>query len=41
VLILTKPLGMQVAVNAHQWLRFSEKFDKIASVITENEGKLE
>lgn len=38
VLILTKPLGIQVAVNAHQWLRLPEKYEKIASIISKNEG---
>lgn len=31
VLVLTKPLGTQVAVNAHQWLG-TPKFERIASV---------
>jgi selenide,water dikinase len=36
LLVLTKPLGTQVAVNAHQWLGRPE-FDKIKDVITESE----
>merc|ERR1739838_402699 len=35
VLILTKPLGTQIAVNAHQWMdQKSERWDKISHVIT-------
>lgn len=33
VLVLTKPLGTQVSVNAHQWIG-REKFDRIASVVS-------
>ena len=38
--MLTKPLGTQVAVNAHQWLdRGKAKYwDRIKGVITEEEG---
>lgn len=39
MLVLTKPLGTQIAVNAHQWLDFPEKFDRIKSVINEAETK--
>eukprot|EP00054_Salpingoeca_dolichothecata_P013024 m.72455 g.72455 ORF g.72455 m.72455 type:complete len:322 (+) comp20255_c1_seq3:477-1442(+) len=38
VLVLTKPLGTQVAVNAHQWLG-RPQFDKIKDIITEDEVK--
>jgi len=44
VLVLTKPLGTQVAANAHQWLRakgrgqpVGEKWDKIKGVVSEAE----
>ena len=40
VLVITKPLGTQIAVNAHQWLDFPERwsrwvtiFDKILKLI--------
>ena len=39
VLVLTKPLGTQIAVNAHQWLDDDEKFDKIRKVISQEEVK--
>lgn len=41
VLVLTKPLGTQVAVNAHQWMDYSnqDKWNKIKLVITEEECK--
>lgn len=29
VLVLTKPLGTQVAVNAHQWLENPDRWNKI------------
>lgn len=29
VLVLTKPLGTQVAVNAHQWLEQPERWNRI------------
>jgi len=34
VIVLTKPLGTQIAVNAHQWLDSSERWKKIESVVT-------
>lgn len=34
VLVLTKPLGTQIAVNAHQWLDFPEKWARIKHVIS-------
>lgn len=39
VLVLTKPLGTQVAVNAHQWLEIPEKWSKIKMVTSESEVK--
>ena len=39
VLVLTKPLGTQIAVNAHQWLHIPEKWERIKDVITPDEGK--
>merc|ERR1719348_865314 len=40
VLVLTKALGTQVAVNTHQWLELGgEKWDKISSVTNETEVK--
>ncbi|CAL8132507.1 unnamed protein product [Orchesella dallaii] len=37
LLVLTKPLGTQIAVNAHQWLDMPEKWDRIKGVISEAE----
>ncbi|KAL6482784.1 hypothetical protein MHYP_G00076560 [Metynnis hypsauchen] len=37
VLVLTKPLGIQVAVNAHQWMDIPEKWNKIKLVISKEE----
>lgn len=37
VLVLTKPLGTQIAVNAHQWLDQPEKWKKIQSVVSPEE----
>ncbi|KAF7663927.1 hypothetical protein LDENG_00194600 [Lucifuga dentata] len=39
VLVLTKPLGTQVAVNAHQWLDQPERWNKIKLVVTKEEVK--
>ncbi|KAJ8400885.1 hypothetical protein AAFF_G00392390 [Aldrovandia affinis] len=39
VLVLTKPLGTQVAVNAHQWLDMPEKWNKIKLVVSKEEVK--
>lgn len=39
VLVLTKPLGTQVAVNAHQWLEQPERWNKIKLVVTKEEVK--
>jgi selenide,water dikinase len=40
VLVLTKPLGTQIAVNAHQWLENSEMFSRISNVVTVDNVKL-
>ncbi|XP_078520652.1 selenide, water dikinase 2-like [Lissotriton helveticus] len=40
VLVLTKPLGTQVAVNAHQWLDNPERWNKIKLVVSEEEVEL-
>lgn len=37
VLVLTKPLGTQIAVNAHQWLDQPKWWDKIKDVITKEQ----
>lgn len=39
LLILTKPLGIQMAVNAHQWINGHQpdKWSKISSVVTEQD----
>ncbi|CAF0825077.1 unnamed protein product [Rotaria sordida] len=37
VLILTKPLGTQVAVNAHQWIENPDRWNRIKSVVTEDD----
>ncbi|XP_055327510.1 inactive selenide, water dikinase-like protein isoform X2 [Paramacrobiotus metropolitanus] len=40
VLILTKPLGTQIAVNAHQWLTTNpEKAAKVRTILTDEEVK--
>uniref|UniRef100_A0A915J2P7 Selenide, water dikinase n=1 Tax=Romanomermis culicivorax TaxID=13658 RepID=A0A915J2P7_ROMCU len=40
VLILTKPLGIQLAVNAHQWMeQFPEKFERLKGVLDEKQTK--
>jgi selenide,water dikinase len=39
VLVLTKPLGTQVAVNAHQWIEKADKWSKIKMVVTEEDVK--
>ncbi|KAK2113291.1 Selenide, water dikinase 2 [Saguinus oedipus] len=41
VLVLTKPLGTQVAVNAHQWLDNLERWNKVKIVISREEVELE
>lgn len=40
VLVLTKPLGTQVAANAHQWLDNPEKWNKIKMVVSREEVEL-
>jgi len=37
VLVLTKPLGTQIAVNVHQWVNKAERWDKVKDVITEEQ----
>lgn len=39
VLVLTKPLGTQVAVNLHQWIGNEEKWAYVMSVVTEEEAE--
>lgn len=36
---MTKPLGTQVAVNAHQWIENPDRWNRIKSVITEDEAR--
>uniref|UniRef100_A0A8D2K1B9 selenide, water dikinase n=1 Tax=Theropithecus gelada TaxID=9565 RepID=A0A8D2K1B9_THEGE len=40
VLVLTKPLGTQVAVAVHQWLDIPEKWNEIKLVITQEDVEL-
>ena len=37
VLVLTKPLGTQVAAHAYQWLENAEKWNKIKLVVTDED----
>jgi len=37
VLVLTKPLGTQIAVNVHQWVDKPERWDMVKDVITKDE----
>jgi len=37
VIILTKPLGTQICVNAHEWLFKEQRWDKIKDIITVEE----
>lgn len=37
VLVLTKPLGTQVAGNAHQWLDQPERWNRIKLVVSEED----
>lgn len=39
VLVLTKPLGTQVAVNAHQWIDIPERWEKVKDITTVEEVK--
>lgn len=34
VIVLTKPIGTQIAVNAHQWLDEPDRWDKIKDVVS-------
>ncbi len=38
-MVLTKPLGTQVAVNAHQWLDKKERWNRIKLVISDEEAR--
>ncbi|XP_055145483.1 selenide, water dikinase 1-like isoform X2 [Symphalangus syndactylus] len=40
VLVLTKPLGTQMAVAVHQWLDIPEKWNKIKLVVTQEDVEL-
>ena len=37
VLVLTKPLGTQVAVNAYQWLEQPDRWNRIKLVVSEDD----
>jgi len=39
VLVLTKPLGTQIAVNAYQWLDQPERWNRIKQVISKDEAR--
>ena len=39
VLVLTKPLGTQIAVNAHQWLDQPERWNRIKQVLSKDEAR--
>lgn len=39
VLVMTKPLGTQVALNAHQWLDQPERWNRIKLVVSEDDVK--
>jgi len=39
VLVMTKPLGTQVALNAHQWLDQPERWNRIKLVVSEDDCK--
>lgn len=39
VLVLTKPLGTQIAVNAHQWLEEPQRWSRISDVVTADDVK--
>lgn len=36
-MVLTKPLGTQVAVNAHQWLDQQDRWNRIKLVVSEDD----
>merc|ERR1712117_493612 len=37
VLVLTKPLGTCIAINAHQWLDEPERWARVKEILTEDE----
>ena len=37
VLVMTKPLGTQVAVSAHQWLEQPDRWNRIKLVVSEDD----
>ena len=37
VLVMTKPLGTQVAANAHQWMDQPERWNRIKLVVSEED----
>lgn len=37
VIVLTKPLGTQVAVNAHQWLEQPDRWNRIKLIVSEED----
>ena len=37
VLVLTKPLGTQLAVNMFEWMRTAAKYDRVKDIITVDE----
>lgn len=39
VLVLTKPLGTQIAVNLHQWLADDTKWNNFSSILTKDEAE--
>lgn len=39
VLVLTKPLGTQVSVNAHQWLHIPAKWERMRGIVTEEDAR--
>jgi len=38
--VLTKPIGTQIAVNAHQWLSKPDMWSRISDVVTEADVKV-
>ena len=38
--MLTKPIGTQIAVNAHQWLNKPEMWSRVSGVVSEADVKL-
>lgn len=39
VLVLTKPLGTQIAVNLHQWLADDTRWNNFSSILTKDEAE--